>query len=201
MIAHLRGMLDSIEEDHIIVDINGIGFKVFIPLSTYYQLPEPGEEVEIYTYHHIREDTWALYGFFNQEQLALFELLLSVSKIGPKVALNIVSNISVPDFKIAVLSENVNLLGSVPGIGSKTANRLILELRDKLDALPVEIEAEAIRRGRGIDEQVLADATAALVTLGYSSSAVRKAINRIKSEVKSDIRVEELIRRALRVLV
>jgi len=194
-------MLDSIEEDHIIVDINGIGFKVFIPLSTYYQLPEPGEEVEIYTYHHIREDTWALYGFFNQEQLALFELLLSVSKIGPKVALNIVSNISVPDFKIAVLSENANLLGSVPGIGSKTANRLILELKDKVNALPVEIEAEAIRKGRGIDEQVLADATAALVTLGYSNSAVRKAINRIKSEVKSDITVEELIRRALRVLV
>ena len=134
MIAYLHGILQTKNTEQIIIDVNGIGYQVCVPLSTFYKLPEAGEKVKLLIHTSIREESWQLFGFWSAEEKGLFELLLGVTKIGPKLARNILSHISTEELKSAILSQNVTRMNAIPGIGEKTARRLILELKDKISA-------------------------------------------------------------------
>ena len=205
MIAHLHGILQTINTEHIIIDIHGIGYLVSIPLSTFYQLPEAGKEVKLFTYTHIREDCWQLYGFWTLEEKKTFELLLKVSKIGPKLARNVLSHISPKEFTTALSLSDISRLNTIPGIGEKTARRLILELKDKIPAsdqdefhLTQRANMQAsFQRGRTIQE----DAVSALISLGYSRLLAERTINQIlhKQSLQKTIElsIEELIKKAL----
>ena len=205
MIAHLHGILQRKNTEDIIIDVHGIGFLLSIPLSTFYKLPEPGKELKLYTYTHIREDCWQLYGFWTMEEKKTFELLLKVSKIGPKLARNVLSHISPQEFKAAVSLSDISRLNSIPGIGEKTARRLILEIKDKISALDQNESsatemanlAASLQKGSSLQE----DAVSAMVSLGYSRLLAERTINQIlhKQPLQESTRlsIEELIKKAL----
>ena len=205
MIAHLHGILQRKNTEEIIIDIHGIGFLLSIPLSTFYKLPEPGKELKLHTYTHIREDCWQLYGFWTIEEKKTFELLLKVSKIGPKLARNILSHISPQEFKSAVSLSDISRLNSIPGIGEKTARRLALELKDKITAIDhnespltemVSMPA-SLKKGGSLQE----DAVSAMVSLGYSRLLAERTINQILHkqplQESTELSIEELIKKAL----
>lgn len=183
-------------EEWIIVDVNGIGYKIGIPSSAVSKLPSIGKEVKIFTHLQVKEDEMALYGFLSQDELNMFERLISVSGIGPKGALGILSTLSPADLCMAVITEDIKTLSSAPGIGKKTAQRMILELKDKINTL------EAIGMG---GEPVLElqqngtaeEAIVALAALGYSRVEAAKAVNDV---FKEDMSVEDIIKAALKKL-
>ena len=204
MIAYLHGILQTKSTEQIIIDIHGIGYQVCVPLSTFYKLPEAGEEVKLLIHPFIREDNWQLFGFWSAEEKTLFELLLGVTKIGPKLARNILSHISTEELKSAILSQNVTRMNAIPGIGEKTARRLILELKDKLSAkakadaiinaspggsLPASSQPEA-------EVDIQSDVVAALISLGYNRLISERAVNQILQR-ETNLSIEELIKKAL----
>ncbi|MBN2382853.1 Holliday junction branch migration protein RuvA [bacterium] len=180
MIATIRGCLTTKETNWIIIDVAGVGFHVLIPLSTYYKLPQVGETILLQTSMIVREDHIALYGFLSTEEKRLFHLLLSVSKVGPRMALNLLSGIETHDLITAILTENVLAIKSIPGIGLKTAERIILELKGKIgqEAGPVSSGLPALDQNQKVQ---IDDALAALVALGYrqneAQTALKKAIH------------------------
>lgn len=196
MIAYLRGKLTLKQESYVIIDVQGVGYKVNVPFSVRSRLPESGEEIEIYTYTYVREDRFVLYGFLKREDLDLFEKLLGVSKVGPKVASNILSTLSVKEFKLAIAKEEVETLTQAKGIGKKTAQRLILEMKGKID-----LERVLAGEGASKEEQLIADsdkeeAVEGLINLGYNMKKAREAIN-AACQGQEDIGVEEIIKLAL----
>jgi Holliday junction DNA helicase RuvA len=193
MIGYIRGILQEKKCTSILVDVNSIGYNVIIPLSTYEALPEINEEVKLYTYLHIREDLIELYGFISVKERDLFMDLISISDIGPKTAINILSKMKVDQFKQAILNKDINSLKNIPGIGKKTAERLIVELKDKIDNVK---ETEKIKPK--ISSQVKEDAIAALVSLGYKISSVKEVIRNIEPNLDENTSVEEVIKEALR---
>lgn len=204
MIAYLHGILQTKNTEQIIIDVNGIGYQVCVPLSTFYKLPEAGEKVKLLIHMCIREESWQLFGFWSAEEKGLFELLLGVTKIGPKLARNILSHISTEELKSAILSQNVTRMNAIPGIGEKTARRLILELKDKISA---KVKNDAIITASSSDSPSASsqpeteadnqsDATAALVSLGYNRLMSERAVNQILQR-ETDLSIEELIKRAL----
>jgi len=202
MIAYLHGILQTKNTEQIIIDIHGIGYQVCVPLSTFYKLPETGAEVKLLIHTSIREESWQLFGFWSLEEKELFELLLGVTKIGPKLARNILSHISTEELKSAILSQNVTRMNAIPGIGEKTARRLILELKDKISA---KAKADAIISTSSSDsppasshseEDVQNDAVAALINLGYNRLISERAINQILHR-ETNLSIEELIKKAL----
>ena len=155
MIARIQGELIFKSPEKIIVDVGGVGFELFIPLSTYFELPKTGEAVHLKVHTHLREDNISLYGFLTEEEKALFQMLIAVSKIGPKIALNFLSKINQKELLRAIASSDVLLLSSIPGIGKKTAERVIYELRDKIYSLePQESEGDKIA---GLEDGKLKD--------------------------------------------
>jgi len=171
MIASLRGILESVGTDWAIIDVHGIGFQVFMPASTLSSLGTRGKEVYLNTHLHLREDNVTLYGFATAADKELFQLLMSVSGIGPKLALSILSSISTQQLSLAIGTQNADLLTIVPGIGSKIANRMILELKDKIGSV---LLAGPISKGA----QDNTDVISALTALGYSVvEAARAAAN------------------------
>jgi len=186
MIASLRGKLASKRPDALIVDVQGVGYSVQVPLSLLSALPDEHAEVFLFTYLHVREDVLQLYGFPTEEEKRIFMALISVTGIGPKIALSILSTISPEEFFQAVQSEDVALLCRVPGLGKKTAHRLILELREKLPA-PKE------QRGRVFD-----DTLSALVNLGYKRNMAQEALDLAYAAGTRDI--ESLLRESLKYL-
>jgi len=191
MIDTISGILKEKSPTYIVVEVSGIGFGLSIPLSTFHQLPEVSKSVNLDTSLVVREDSLALYGFFSGQEKGLFNLLLSVSGIGPKLALAALSSISVNDFKNAVYKEDLIALSNISGVGQKMARRLILELKDRLvlsEVAPTPVAKEK-------DDAILA-----LISLGYNrrqaSSAVEKALKPLKKEVD----LEELIKLALKYL-
>ncbi len=191
MIEHVRGVLQYKSPAFVIVETGGIGYKINIPFSNYELLPAKGDEIKINTYLHCREDGLSLYGFLNQKERDLFLLLISISKIGPKSALRMLSSISPSEFKKAIKRGDVATLTDIPGVGKKTAQRLILELKEKI----AEAEEEMIGTG---DEELVKDALSALLSLGYSRNETRKAVKEAMNVSKEEIDLASLIKKALK---
>jgi len=194
VIAHLRGRILRKGPQEAVLDVGGVGYRVAIPVSTFYRLGEPGAEVELRTYTHVREDTLALYGFLTAAEQDMFERLISVGGVGPRLAVNILSGIEVPDLVAALRSSDVTRLTRVPGVGKKTAERLIVELKDKMPAV-VAAEAPTAPAAGGPKEDLLS----ALVNLGYSRGEVERGVDRALREDGSG-RFEDLLRRALQIV-
>ena len=187
MIASLCGKLQALGGDRAVIDVGGIGFEVHMPTSTLSTLGTIGEAVELHTHLHLREDNVTLYGFATNEELGLFETLIGVSGLGPRLALAMLSTMSVEKLAIAVATGNVEVLTVVPGIGKKTANRIILELKDKISAGLITAPAQFAEE----DTEVMA----ALTSLGYSISEATRAIATLPPDQK--LTLEEKIRLAL----
>ena len=193
MIAHLRGRILRKGTQEAVIDVQGVGYRVAIPLSTFYRLGEPGSEAELLVHTHVREDALALYGFLTMQEQSLFELLLDVSGVGPKVALGILSGIEAPDLVEALRGGDVVRLTRIPGVGKKTAERLVLELRDKMP--PPGAPPAAERKPTPTRDDLLS----ALVHLGYSRPEAERGAERALKE-GGDARFEDLLRRSLQVL-
>lgn len=201
MLAYVKGTLEIKTKGYIVVETNGIGYKIFMPESTIEKLGAIGEQIKIFTFMRVREDDVSLYGFITNEELRMFELLLSVSGIGAKGALTILSNITPSQFALAVISNDVGMLKKLPGIGPKTAQRTILELKDKLKkeqeiAVTTEEEESSFQEAILEDEKVL-EAVSALQVLGYSRKEIAGALE--KMDMKS-LSIEDIIRKGLSVL-
>lgn len=194
MIAQLRGRILRKGPQEVVLDVAGVGYRVSIPVSTFYRLGEPGQEVELRTHTHVREDTLALYGFLTGAEQELFERLISVGGVGPKLAVNILSGIEVPELVAALRASDVTRLTRVPGVGKKTAERLIVELKDKMPAAAADEVAQAPASGRAKE-----DLLSALVNLGYSRAEVERGVDRALRE-DGDGRFEDLLRRALQIV-
>lgn len=198
MLAYVKGILEIKTKGYIVVEAGGLGYKIFMPESTIASVGNIGDNVRIYTFMRVREDDVSLYGFLTNEELRMFELLLSVSGIGAKGALGILSNITPSQFALAVISNDVAILKKVPGIGPKTAQRAILELKDKLKkeqeiSLAEGEEASSIEKAIKEDEKV-SEAISALQVLGYSKREIVEALQTI--EVTS-LPVEDIIKKGL----
>jgi Holliday junction DNA helicase RuvA len=194
VIGQVRGRLLRKEPQEAIVDVGGVGYRVAIPLSTFYRIGEPGGEVTLLTHTHVREDTLALFGFLTAAEQALFERLIAVSGVGPKLALSILSGIEAPDLVAALRSSDVPRLTRIPGVGKKTAERLVLELKDKVQGLPATEAAESPGPAGSAKE----DLVSALLHLGYSRPEAEKGVDRALKEGEG--RFEDLLRRTLRIL-
>jgi Holliday junction DNA helicase RuvA len=196
MIAHLKGQLIHKSPVSLVVDVQGVGYEVFIPLTAYYELPECGATVSLYIHTRIREDSLKLFGFIGETEKNMFELLTRISKVGPKIALAILSGMTAQDLTRAVFEHDISTLSTIPGVGRKTAERLALELKDKLSELNLQPEtATANTPGGGIKD----DAVSALVNLGYKKAQAEQALKKVwRDEPKPSL--EELIRDSLNCL-
>jgi len=199
MIASLTGILRFKSPGHITVDVNGIGYRVFIPLSTFYELADEGSPIALNVYTAVREDAIHLYGFRTPEEKQLFELLLSVNGIGPKLAIGLLSGISSADFIRAVFTEDRQTLTKIPGVGKKMAERMILELRDRVFKLASPETREEAKASDSLDA-VREDALSALVNLGYKKSVAKMVLDRVLDEAGDGLALEEVLKRALKEL-
>ena len=195
MIARLTGKLALKNPGQIILDVGGVGYEVFIPLSTFYELPERGEILTLQIYTAIRENAFELYGFLTMKEKEVFKLLLSVSKVGPKLSQNILSGISTDDLTSAILTGDILKLNTIPGIGKKTAERMILELKDKVPKAQIAEQDAAVLPGELLD-----DALSALLNLGYKRATSERVVKRAINEVGRDGHLEEIIRLSLKYL-
>lgn len=202
MISYIKGELTEVFEDTVVVETNGIGYNIRVPGSVLDRLPYVGSSVRIYTYLYVKEDAMNLFGFLNRDDLSVFKLLLNVSGIGPKGALAILSTIGPDDLRFAVLSEDVKTISSAPGIGAKTAKRLIIELKDKLKLAEVFETALANKEKASSENDVLLarnEAVEALVALGYASAQAMKAVQQVENAEEKDS--EQILKEALKKLI
>ena len=197
MIGHLRGRLLEKHPNRVIVDVNGVGYDVHVPLSTFYEMAEPGEEVALRVHTHVREDALLLYGFATLLELQIFERLISVSGIGPKLALAVLSGIEPGELVSAIRTANVARLTGIPGVGRKIAERIGLELKDKMAAFP---PAEtAVSPAAGGEETLRADVLSALMNLGYHRPLAERAVDSAVGK-NAGASFENLLKHALREL-
>ncbi len=198
MIAHLTGKLTHKSPDHIVVDVNGVGYQVFVPLSTFYALPNVGREVSLNIHTHLREAALKLFGFYKEEELKIFEQLITINKVGPKLAATILSGMPPADLLSAINSSDVGKLNTIPGIGRKMAERLTLEMHDKLADISREFAAntESSVPHNGLFD----DALSALVNLGYKKNEVEKTLKSVYSQEKQEVSLENLIKKSLNLL-
>ncbi|MEI6206703.1 MAG: Holliday junction branch migration protein RuvA [Desulfuromonadales bacterium] len=198
MIALLTGRIAHKSPDHIILDVHGVGYRVLIPFSTYYELPEEGGTASLHIHTSVREDAIQLYGFRTRLEKSFFQLLISVTGVGPKLARDILSNIQPGPLAQALGQSDIHKLSTIPGIGRKTAERLILELKDKACKLDMSSLPALERRELPADE-VREDVVSALLNLGYKELQVRKALAGLNAA--GGVAVEELLKQALKVLM
>jgi Holliday junction DNA helicase RuvA len=197
MIASLSGVLKSKSPTEILVDVGGVGYAVSIPLSTYSTLGKLDSPVHLLTYFHVREDAMQLYGFATEAERRYFKLLISITGIGPKIAQGILSGISVPDLRQHIVGGNIAALTSIPGIGKKTAERLVVELRDKIGKSEEMFGPPTITGDK--NAEIRNEALLALLSLGYNRVAAERAIRLALNDVGgSELNVEELIKKALK---
>ncbi len=197
MIAHLKGQLTYKSPEYAIVDVNGVGYQVFTPLSTYYALPNPGQTVSLRIHTRVREDELKLFGFLTEEEQTIFQKLITINKVGPKLALGILSGMSPADLLSAVMNNDAARLSTIPGVGKKTAERLTLEMKDKLADMALEMDhrSEATPREGFYD-----DALSALCNLGYKKLEAERALKTIYNQNGKDAGLEDLIRESLNIL-
>jgi holliday junction DNA helicase RuvA len=203
MIAHLNGILLSKQATSVIVDVSGVGYEVSIPLSTFYDLEDLGSTVQLRIYTHVREDAIQLYGFKTTRERELFLKIISVSGIGPKLGITLLSGMSADEMIASIRTNNLARLTLIPGVGRKTAERLILELREKIaDLSSAQLEEELGAKPEATElteNTVRADALSALLNLGYQRSGAEKAIDAALGE-GGDVTVESILRRSLKKL-
>ncbi len=198
MFAYIKGCLEEKSTNYVVIDVGGIGYKIFMSNISINEIGELGQKVKVHTHYYVREDNISLYGFLTHEELKMFELLLSVSGIGAKSAITMLSNITPAGFACAIISNNVALLKKIPGIGPKTAQRIILELQDKLKSEQElakqddQEEIKVINNNENVEE-----AMQALQILGYNKKEIEKAFEKIAN---TDVSVEELIKKGLSIL-
>jgi len=209
VIARLAGTLVEKSPERLVVDVNGVGYEVRVPLSTYAGLPSPGSAVRLLIHTHVREDTLTLYGFDSGRERHLFEKLISVSGVGPKLALALLSGLSAEELSEAIQSGDTQPLGKVPGVGRKTAERLVVDLRDKLGPMsgtaPSESRAGERPEAPSAERVLVADVRSALINLGFSPrdteralEAARKGLDRQPAAGSAELTFEGLFREALR---
>lgn len=199
MISYIRGELIAIEEEKVIVEVNGVGFGIFMPAQSMNYLPSIGEGIRLHTYMNVREDAIQLYGFLTRDDLKVFKLLIGVSGIGPKGGLSILSQLSPDDLRFAVMAGDAKTIAKAPGIGKKTAEKLIIELKDKLDIEDVlnkeADETMTVVTGGGTNE-LQAEAVQALVALGYNNTDAVKAVKKV--QIDDQTSVEDVLKAALK---
>lgn len=202
MIGFVRGIVEEIEDGSLIIDRNGIGFQVFVPGGVLGKQYRIGEEVKVYTYLHVKEDVMQLYGFLTKDDLSVFKLLLNVNGIGPKAALGVLSGITADELRFAVLSDDAATLSKAPGIGKKTAQKMILELKDKFsleDAFEQKLSNVQERNLGDADQDVAKEAVQALVALGYSNTEALQAVRKV--EMQGDMDTESVLKAALKYIM
>jgi len=201
MIAFLEGVLDEALPTHIVVNVHGVGYHVLIPLSSFDRLPAPGTKVRILTHLVVREDAHILYGFHTAAERDLFRLLMHhVTGVGPKLALAVLSGMSIDMFKASVVAGDIAAISRISGVGKKTAERIVLELKDKV-GVAAEWEAASAAKAPSEKDRALHDAVLALISLGYKQVEAHKAVKKISDEEKGSLPVEDLVRQALKVLL
>ena len=198
MIAYVSGTLVDKDPDTAIVDVNGIGYRVHVPTSTYQRLPDTDEEVTLHTYHYLREDDEALYGFATKAERTVFETMTGVSRVGPKLALSALSSMSPTELRDHVMEEDKSRLTEISGVGKKTADRLIVELRDPLAELDVFDDSAPISGGSDARAEARADALKALTELGLSKADAERAIRAVLRDDAAIQSADELTQRALK---
>lgn len=202
MIALITGKLVKKSPDFLILDAHGVGYRVYAPLSTYCSLPDLGETVSLHIHTHVREDAFKLYGFFTTREQFLFERLISVSKIGPKLALNILSGIPTQELEAAILHSDTQRLATIPGVGKKTAERLAIELKDKIKT---SVSSSALTMSGALGQNggsIMGDVLSALTNLGFPREKAEKAIARAWPLKKDEEwGIEDLIKECLKILV
>lgn len=199
MYSYIKGILVEITENNIVIENQGIGYEIFVPGQVIDYLPSIGEEVKIYTYHYVREDAILLYGFLTREDVGIFKMLIGVSGIGPKGALAILSVLSTDDLRFAILSDDAKAIAKAPGVGAKTAQRVIIELKDKI-SLEDAFEQKLANNTKSMEKNpvvgVKNEAVLALTSLGYSQSEALKVLQGI--EITEDSLVEDVLKMALK---
>ncbi len=199
MIAHLNGILLQKSTQSVIIDNAGIGYEVFVPLSTFYALPDRNERVVLHIYTHVREDALILFGFKTLLEKDIFLMLISVSGIGPKLAINILSGIGPDDLLEAMAHGDALRLQSIPGVGKKMAERIALELREKALGVRGDLEAPPAKIVTDEDKKVFDDALSALLNLGYPAKSAKKFVEKALNSAE-DVSLENLIKESLRLL-
>ncbi len=200
MIAYLKGELISVSEDTVVIEVNNIGYNVKVPAGILSHLPRTGNEVKIFTYTYVREDAFSLYGFLSQDDLNMFKLLITVNGIGPKGALAILSCMTTDELRLSIIAQDAKAIAKAPGVGAKTASRLILDLKDKISIedtlLSGEIQEYAASFQNNYAQEISKEASEALIALGYSATDALKAINKVT--ISEETSVEELLKQALK---
>ena len=194
MYAYIKGTLEEKNKDSIVIDVGGIGYKIFLSEQSLSKLGELGEIIKVYTHYHVREDNISLYGFLSNEELKMFELLIQVSGIGAKTAITMLSNITPSQFAVAIITDDIKTLTKIPGVGSKSTQRMVLELKDKLkteDAISKDTEVKA----KVMDNENIEEAIQALQILGYNKGVINKAIEKLDL---NGLSTEEIIKIALK---
>lgn len=201
MISYIRGKLAAVEEEKVILDVGGVGYGIFMPGQSMGRLPAIGSEVQLHTYLNVREDAMQLFGFLTRDDLKIFKLVIGVSGIGPKGGLSILSKLTPDDLRFAVLSGDAKAISAAPGIGKKTAEKLIIELKDKLsmeDMIRESVSEEAVIPQSGITG-IQTDAVQALTALGYGSTEALRAVKQVAVTEETD--VETVLKQALKYMM
>ena len=201
MIAFVKGNLADVESDRVIIDVGGIGYNVFVSSYTIGRLPLEGNVVKLYTYLNVKEDLMQLYGFLTKDELRIFKLLIAVNGIGPKGGLGILSYLTPDDLRFAVMANDVKAISAAPGIGKKTAEKLILELKDRLGTIETTeaVDAERITGNFTPSKEMQTEAVQALAALGYGSTEALRAVTNVMTDQEES--VEEILKKALKFLI
>lgn len=194
MFAYIKGSLEQKSNNYVVIDVGGIGYKIFMATKAIETLGEIGEIVKVHTHYYVREDNISLYGFNTNEELRMFELLLQVSGIGAKSAITMLSEISPSSFALAVISDDISQLVKIPGIGKKTAARIVLELKDKLKTEEAITKTEEVKLSITNEEET-SEAIAALQVLGYTKREIEKALENVDTK---NLQLEEIIKQGLK---
>lgn len=199
MYAYIKGELAEKNTDHIVVEAGGIGYFIYVPVQSIDYLPDEGEQIKVYTYLYIREDAMVLYGFLTKDDLEIFKMLITVSGIGPKGGLGILSTLSADDLRFAILSGDSKTISKAPGIGAKTAQRVIIDLKDKMsleEAFEKKLDNNVESSQKTLNSSTKNDAVMALSALGYSSAESLKAVSKV--DITEDMDVEDVLKLALK---
>ena len=199
MIYYVKGILTEYTEDGVVIEAGGIGYQITVPVSLMAELPQPGEEVRLYTYYQVTEDARKLFGFASREERSLFTQIIKVSGIGPKLAVSLLGTLTPEELQLAVVSGDVKAIAKAPGMGKKTAEKLILELKDKIDlAAVLQKPSAGPSSAPTVITDAFSEAVAALQALGYSSSEALKTVRSI--EAADDWTVDQILQEAFRKL-
>lgn len=200
MIALISGKIVHKGISHVIVDVHGVGYRIFIPLTTFYELPEAGQVITLHVHTNVKQDAINLFGFYTVQERDLFQLMISVSGIGPKMSMNILSGISAQELLRAISGGNVGKLVNIPGVGKKMAERLILELKEKVIKKMMIEEMPAADDQHQAGEIIIEDALSALVNLGYKSNVAKDALDKILQASEEELGMDQLLKKTLKIL-